>query len=113
MFQQLTDLIEEINNNPSISELIKTKKEKGDYYIVFIADFLNEDSGLPVVDKELLFRLDGYLCEEFINSNGGYSDKYYEAIKAGFKLSTLERDSFGPLVSGLTEPDNKWLFAFG
>lgn len=113
MFQELSNLIQEINNNPSITELIKTTKEKGDYHIVFISNFLNEDSGLPVADKQLLSRLDEYLCGEFINSRGSCSDKYYEAIRAGFKLCTLEKDSFGPLVSGLTEPDNKWLFAFG
>lgn len=113
MFQELSNLIQEINNNQSINELIKTKKEIGDYYIVFISNFLNEDSGLPSDDKELLYKLDEYLCVEFINNKGGYTNKYYEAIKAGFKLQTFEKDSFGPLTSGLTEPDNKWIFVFG
>lgn len=113
MFQQLTDLIEEINNNPSITAKIKTIDKEDKTSPVFISSFLNDDSDLPDVDKQLLYRLDGYLCEEFINDRGGYSDKYFQAKKAGFKLATLEKDSFGPLTSGLTEPTGKWIFMFG
>lgn len=54
-----------------------------------------------------------YLCGEFIASNGQHSDNFYRARRLGFKLVTLEKDSFGPLVSGYASLDGKWKISYG
>lgn len=113
MFQELTNLIQQINSNQSIIDTIAKEKQTNDGAVVYISNFLNDDVTLSEEARNLLNQLDSYLCGEFISNTGSYSKKVYEAMRYGFKLKTLESDSFGPLISGLTDPSDNWIFAYG
>lgn len=82
-----------------------------------------EDSGFAwfYEDSELQGELDEWLCSNFINSNGQYTNLWYSiknlaeqkrrTYEHTMRFWTGERDSFGPLISCIGY-DN-WAYSFG
>lgn len=72
-------------------------------------------------DSELQGELDEWLCSNFINSNGQYTNLWYSiknlaeqkrrTLEHTMRLWTGERDSFGPLISCISY--GHWAYSFG
>lgn len=67
----------------------------------------------PTEIVNLICKLENYLCFTMINDTGQHSQDYYRARSAGYKLTTGEKDSHGPLSTVYTSLNDKWKFCFG
>lgn len=109
--QEVMNIINKVKQHPDIEKYIK--EYEGERYLE-MENILNGHTECnDKVFKKLLEELFYVLYDNLITLQGQSSSVYYELKNAGYGFKILEKDSFGPLISGYYDKDQDWTVAYG